>query len=88
MRGPDAGHVADHGLDRQGRRLAAPAVRFVLIALALAVPGAMMVILGQTWVFAIGIGLVALATPFALVAIGLLGSSAVARWAARHRPFA
>lgn len=84
----DPDQIADPELERQGRRLSAPVSRFLLIALALAVPGLVLVILGSSWVFAIGIVLVALAGPPAVVGVALLVSSAVSRWAARRRPFA
>ena len=88
MEEPEVGHVAEPELERQGRRLAAPAPGFLATAVALALPGLLMVIFGRSWVFAIGIALVALSVPVALVGGALLGSSVVARWAARHRPFA
>jgi hypothetical protein len=47
-----------------------------------------MVLLGDSWVFTLGIVLIAISLPFDAVAIAGLGSAAVARWAARHKPFA
>lgn len=76
------------GLERQSRRLGRPARWFLLIALALEVPGILLIALGSSWVFALGIALVALGIPFAAVGIGLLVSAGVGRWAAGHRPFA
>lgn len=85
---PDSQDIPEPELERQGRRLAASASTFLLVALALLVPGLLMVVLGGSWVFALGITLAALSGPPAVVGIALLGSSAVSRWAARHRPFA
>ncbi len=68
--------------------MALPAGRFALIALALAIPGAVLLVLGSGWVWAVGIALLALAIPPATVGIGLLGSAFVTRWASRDRPFA
>lgn len=80
--------TVDPQLEDQGRRLALPAPWFGLIALVLAVPGVVLLIVTSGWAWALGIVLVALAIIPAVVASGLLGTSTVARWAARRRPFA
>ncbi|HEX3831410.1 MAG TPA: hypothetical protein VHW04_05525 [Solirubrobacteraceae bacterium] len=81
-------HVAKPELERTGRRLGRPSVPFLLVASALAVLGAILMIVGSSWVWAIGIVLVALSGPPTVVGMALLAASAVARWAARDRPFA
>jgi hypothetical protein len=80
--------VADPELERQGKRLGRPAIPFLLIALGLAAPGLVMLILGSSWVWAIGIALVAISLPAATVGVGAALSASIARWAARHRSFA
>lgn len=61
---------------------------FLGLSLIVGVPGVMLIILGHAWVFAVGLALLAIAFSPMIVAAGLLLSSAVANWAARHRPFA
>jgi hypothetical protein len=80
--------IPEPELERQGKRLARPAGGFVLIAVALFVPGLLLVILGSSWVYALGWVLIALSLPPATVALSALSSSVVARWAARHKSFA
>jgi hypothetical protein len=47
-----------------------------------------MAILGHSWVFTLGIVLIAISIPFDTIGIAGLGSAVVARWAARHKSFA
>jgi hypothetical protein len=82
------GDVREPELERQGKRLAKPGVGFSAVAACLLVPGVVMLVLGHSLVFTIGIVLVALSLPFASIAVAALSSAAVARWAARHRSFA
>ena len=84
----DREHLADRELDRQGRRLAAPSGPFLLIAVLLAVVGVVLVIVGSSGLLALGIVLIALAGPPAVVGITLLAAAAVSRWAAHRHPFA
>jgi hypothetical protein len=79
---------SDPQLERQGRKLSRPAGPFLLIATSLAVVGVVLLIVGHSWVWALGIVLVVLAGLPAVVGIALLGAAAVARWAARRQPFA
>lgn len=65
-----------------------PALRFLAIAFVLLVPGVLLVVLGSDVLLAFGILLILLSTIPGTVAVGLLVSSSVARWAARHRLFA
>jgi uncharacterized membrane protein len=80
--------VHEPQLERQGRRLGRPAWWFFALAALLAVPGTLLIVLAHSWALALGAILLALAGPPALVGAGLLVSSVVSRWAARHRSFA
>lgn len=80
--------VREPKLERQGRRLAHPALRFLALALVVAVPGAVLVAVDNSWSLPFGIALLLLASVPAAFAVGLLVSASVARWAARHRLFA
>ena len=75
-------------LERQGRHLGRPGWWFLFLAVCIALPGVVLIIFTRGWAHAIGIVLVVLAGPPAMIAMGLLLSSLVARWAARHRSFA
>jgi hypothetical protein len=86
MRGPK--DVSEPELDRQGSRLEMNGARFVVLGVILAVPGVLLLVLGSGWVFALGLALIALALVPSVVAVACLVSGVVARWAARHRPFA
>jgi hypothetical protein len=81
-------NVPEPELERQGNRLEMTGARFVVLGLILAVPGVWLLVLGAGWVFALGLALIALALVPAVVAVACLLSGVVARWAARHRPFA
>ena len=65
-----------------------PALRFVAAALVLAIPGIVLILLDHGWSVGVGIALLLLASIPAVIGGGLLVSSSVARWAARHRLFA
>jgi hypothetical protein len=80
--------VRDPELERHGKRLGAPSRWFVLLGLVLGVPGILLIVLAHSWAYELGWVLFALATVPGVVAIVLAGSSAVARWAARQKPFA
>ena len=80
--------VSEPQLERQGRRLAHPARRFLLLACLVAIPGIVLVAIDNSWSLPFGIALLLLASLPGAVAIGLLFSSSVARWAARHKLFA
>lgn len=80
--------VKEPQLERQGRRLAHPAWRFLLLALVVVIPGAVLVAIDNTWSLPFGIALILLASLPAGVGVALLCSASVARWAARHRLFA
>jgi Flp pilus assembly protein TadB len=77
--------VQDRELERKGKRMEGPAIRFLGIALALAVIGVIVIVFGP-----LGVGAVflLLACIPAAVAVALLLSSGFARWAARHKLFA
>ena len=80
--------TADPALERQGRRMLRPALRFLALALILLIPGIVLVIVGHDGLLGLGIALILLSSLPGTVAVGLLASSSVARWAARHRLFA
>jgi hypothetical protein len=80
--------VQDRELERQGRRMIRPAIRFLVIAGVLAIAGVVLIVIGQVWSFAFGLAVLLLATVPATVGVGLLTGGAVARWAARHKLFA
>ena len=80
--------VAEPELERQGQRLGRPAGWFLFVAALIAVPGIVLILFTGGWAQAVGIVLVALSGPPCIVAVGLLLSSLVARWSARHRSFA
>jgi Flp pilus assembly protein TadB len=74
--------VKDRQLERQGKRMERPAIRFLLLALIVAIPGVIVVVLGP---LGIGAAILLLACVPATVGIALLVSSGFARWAARHK---
>lgn len=80
--------VRDPELESQGKRIAAPSRWLVLICLILGVPAILLIVLTHSWGYELGWVLFLLATVPAAASVALLGSSAVARWAARHKPFA
>ncbi|HWF73789.1 MAG TPA: hypothetical protein VG186_10625 [Solirubrobacteraceae bacterium] len=80
--------VRDRELERQGKRIAAPARVFLPLGLVLAVPAVLLIVLADSWAYELGWALFLLATVPAVVAATLLGTAAVARWAAREKPFA
>jgi hypothetical protein len=65
-----------------------PALRFLAVAVVLAIPGILLIVLDHGWSVGVGIALLLLASIPAVVAGALLASGTVARWAARHRLFA
>ncbi len=79
--------IEDRTLERQGRRMAHLAVRLVLIGLVIAIPGIVLIAI-DAGTLGIGVGVVLLASIPAAFGVALLFSSAVARWAARHKLFA
>jgi hypothetical protein len=80
--------VRDPQLARASGRLGTSGRWFLALGVIVGVPGVVLIIVGHAWVFAVGLALLAIAIAPIVVAAGLLLSSAVARWAARHRPFA
>jgi hypothetical protein len=65
-----------------------PAMRFLAIALVLLIPGIVLVIVGHHGWLGLGIALILFSSLPGSVFVGLLVSSSVARWAARHKLFA
>ncbi|MBV8990565.1 MAG: hypothetical protein JOY58_07650 [Solirubrobacterales bacterium] len=80
--------VKEPQLERQGRQIAKPSLPFLLLALGLIVVGAVLLLVGSSWVSALGLVLLFLGGIPSVVGIGLLSVAAVSRWAARERPFA
>lgn len=81
-------NVKEPVLERQGRRLGHSGGWFLLLAMLIAIPGVLLVVLGGTGASGVGIVVLALASAPAIVGVGLVISSAVARWSARHNLFA
>jgi hypothetical protein len=80
--------VEDRELERQGKRMIGPAVRFIAIAAVLAVVGVVLIVIGHGWSIGVGVAILLLASVPGFVGFGLLTGGAVARWAARHKLFA
>jgi hypothetical protein len=80
--------VQDRELERQGKRMMGPAIRFIGIGVVLAIVGIVLIVIGHGWSIAFGILALLLAGVPGTVGIGLLTGGAVARWAARHKLFA
>lgn len=78
----------DPELARQSRRFRRPSGWFVLLAVVLEVPGILLLVLGSSWLIALGAVLIAFGAIPATVAGGLLVSAVVAWWASNRRPFA
>jgi membrane protein YdbS with pleckstrin-like domain len=73
---------------RRRNRMVRPALRFLAIAVMLAVPALILVVLDQGWSIGVGVALLLVASAPTIVACALLVSALVARWAARRQPFA
>jgi hypothetical protein len=80
--------VREAQLERQGRRMIRPALRFLAVSLVLLIPGIVLVVVGHAGLLGLGIALILLASCPLAIALGLLFSASVARWAARHKLFA
>ncbi len=78
----------DPELERQGKRMTAPALRFLAVSLIALIPGIVLVVVGSDGLLGLGIALIFLASVPLAAGFGLLFSGSVARWAARHRLFA
>lgn len=80
--------VEDRELERQGRRFGHSAAWFLLAAAAVAVPGIILVLIDRGWSLGVGVAVLLLASIPAAIGLGLVVSSAFARWSARHKSFA
>jgi hypothetical protein len=80
--------IEDVELERQGRRMARPALRLLILGLVMAIPGIVLVALAYSWSIGFGAAILLLASIPAIFGVALLVSSGVARWAARHNLFA
>jgi hypothetical protein len=81
-------NVAEPQLEREGRRMFRPALRFFAISLIPMIPGIVLVVIGHDGLLGLGIALIFLSSCPLAVALGLLFSGSIARWAARHKLFA
>jgi hypothetical protein len=77
--------VEERQLERQGQKLGHSGGRFLLIGLLIAIPGIVLVLTGVT---GLGIAFLLIGCIPGIVGVGLIVSSAVARWSARHKLFA
>ena len=80
--------VRDQQLERQGRRMGHSAARFLTVAAVFAIPGIVLVLIDHGWSIGVGIAFLLIASAPLVVGVGLLVTSAVSRWAARHKLFA
>ncbi len=80
--------VREPQLERKGRRLGHSGWRFLLIGILVAIPGVVLVLIGRGWSVGVGLAVLAVAAAVGVVGVGLLVSSLVSRWSARHRLFA
>ena len=80
--------VEDPVLERQGKRMIGPAIRFIAIAAVMAIAGIVLIMMGHGWSVGVGIAVLLLACVPGTIGFGLLTSGAVTRWAARHKLFA
>lgn len=84
----DPAEAADRELDRQGRRIGHSASWFLLVGIAIAIPGVVLIVLKHWWSIGVGIAICLIASIPLVIGVGLLVSSAVSRWAARRKSFA
>ena len=80
--------VNEPALERQGRRMIRPALRFFAISLVPMIPGIVLIAIGHDGLLGLGIALILISSCPLAVGLGLLFSGSIARWAARHRLFA
>ena len=80
--------VQDPVLERQGKRMIGPAIRFIAIAAVLAVAGIVLIVIGHGWSVGLGIAVLLLASVPGTIGFGLFTGGAISRWAARHNLFA
>jgi len=72
----------------QARRLAGPAAWLLAIGAALALPGLVLVVLGDEWVFHLGLVLAVLGSIPLFAGLAMMFSGAVERRSGREKPFA
>ncbi len=85
-------YVHERALERQGKRIGRSGSWFLLVGALVALPGIVMLVVGlatrHTWLWAFGLAVIAIGSVPAVIGIGVLLSSVVARWHARHKLFA
>lgn len=77
----------DRDLDRAGGQLRRSGWPFMLIAVLVAAPGVLLILLGDGTIDGVGIALLTLALVPAVAGVALLLSGLVSWWAARKKPF-
>ncbi len=82
------GRVREPGLERTGKRLGHSAAWFLAVALAVAIPGVVLVLIDNHWSLGVGVAILLIACIPGMIGFGLIVSAVVARWSARHRSFA
>ena len=85
---PGSATAPEPELDRQRQRFLAPSWWFLAIGAALEVPGILLLVLGHSWVEALGLAFIALGALPLTVGAALLVSAAVTGWTAHRRPLA
>jgi hypothetical protein len=84
----DPAAVADRELERHGRRLGHSANWFLLVGIAIALPGVVLILLKHGWSIGVGIAVCLIASVPLVIGVGLLVWALVSRWAARRKSFA
>ena len=80
--------VQDPVLERQGKRMIGPAIRFIAVAAVMALAGIVLILIGHGWSVGLGIAVLLLACVPGTIGFGLFTGGGIARWAARHKLFA
>jgi hypothetical protein len=84
--------IQDRQLERQGQRLGRAGGFWLAVGAALAIPGVVLLVLGFVLgprvLWEVGIAVLLIGGGPAVIGGALTGSSAVSRWASRHKLFA
>ena len=84
----DPAAAEDRKLERQGRRFGHSARWFLLIAVVVAIPGVVLVVIDSGWSLGVGVAILLIASIPGVIGLGLVVSALVARWSARRKLFA
>ncbi len=82
------GGVAEPSLERSGKRLGHSATWFLAVAVPFIIVGIVLIIVDKTWSLAFGGLALLIGLLPGVVGVGLVVSSVIARWSARHKSFA